>query len=144
MIDWAELMRLGAVLNAPDRAAVNIDTRSAGASMPRAMLLLLYTCERGQLLVAQILHAADHPHVLSPKRPASAIGQQELRSPHTPRPQTRAEAHVAGLAGVRSGYALAQASQTGHPFVPLTGHQSCRATLSARSGPGSALQPTDP
>ena len=31
-----------------------------------------------------------------------------------------AEAHVAGLAELQSGFALPQAGQTGHPFVSLT------------------------
>jgi hypothetical protein len=35
---------------------------------------------------------------------------------------------VTGLADLWSDFALTSASQTGHPLVSLTGHQSCRAT----------------
>jgi pimeloyl-ACP methyl ester carboxylesterase len=50
---------------------------------------------------------------------------------------------VAAMIGVlasQSGFALPQASQTGHPFVSLTDHQSCRATIQLDSVKLQAVQ----
>src|SRR5579862_7098657 len=47
----------------------------------------------------------------------------------------RANAYVAGRTKPAVGRALPPASPTGHPFVSLTGHQSCRGTDSPESPP---------